>query len=324
MFFHVSRPSVRTMGRWAPFRYGMATTAPGSAIELAFTGSVATLYFDIENLTLPYPHLWICLDGGALFEVPVERYLRVQAPSNGEHFLKIVYKGARETANRWHHPLQGYVLFTGFEADGEGTLLEDTRKTIELVGDSITEGVLIDPQYAPNGENDQYNRPYQDDALATYGALLAKELDLIPLFCAYGAVGVTKGGCGGVPCAPALYDYCFEGARVGYAPADYVLINHGTNDQHNPHLFNEGYTALLDRVFARNPKAKVVVLVPFCGAFKRELEALIPTYCAQKKKTILLIDTTGWLPPDPLHPLRDGHIIASKKIAEIMRAHFDL
>ena len=38
-------------------------------------------------------------------------------------------------------------------------------------------------------------------------------------------------------------------------PADYVLINHGTNDRHNPHLFKESYTALLDRVFARNPQA---------------------------------------------------------------------
>ncbi|MBQ8399817.1 MAG: hypothetical protein IJX08_07620 [Clostridia bacterium] len=324
MFFHVSRPSVRTVGRWAPLRHGMATTAPGSTIELAFTGPFATLYFDIENLTLPYPHLWIGLDGGAHFEVPVERYLRVQAPTEGEHFLRIVYKGARETANRWHHPLQGYVLFTGFEAQGEGTLPADNRKTIELVGDSITEGVLIDPQYAPNIENDQYNRPYQDDSLATYGALLAKELDLVPLFCGYGAVGVTKGGCGGVPSAPELYDFCFEGAPVGYPPADCVLINHGTNDRHTPHLFKESYTALLDRVFARNPQAQVVALIPFCGAFKEELQALIPAYCAQKKKAILLIDTTGWLPPDPLHPLRDGHIFASKKSAEIMRAHLDL
>ncbi len=324
MFYNVSRPSMRFIGRWASLRYGMAATAPGSYIELAFKGNEVTLYFNINDLTLPFPHLFLELDEGDLYETAVDRYLRVRCKSAGDHFLRIYFKGARETANRWHQPLQGYVLFTGFEAQGEGSLPKDGRKTLELIGDSITEGVLIDPQYAPNGENDQYNRPYQDDALSTYGYLLAKELNLIPLFCGYGATGVTKGGCGGVPSAPETYPYCFENAPVGYPPADFTLINHGTNDRHNPHLFKEGYTALLDLVFARNENARVACIIPFCGAFAEELKELVPAYAKEKGKqdALLLVDTAGWLPPDPLHPLREGHALAAKRLAEILSSFF--
>jgi hypothetical protein len=323
MFYCADNPLIRYTGRWAPFKEGMATTAPGAFLELSFTGRLATLHFDVETLTLPFPHLWLELDGGALIEVPVDRYLKISAKEDGPHRLRIVYKSARETASRWKHPLQGYVLFLGFDANEALALPKDPRKRIEFVGDSITEGVLIDPHYAPNRENDQYNRPYQDDALGTYGALLAKKLDLVPINVGYGAVGVTKGGCGGVPSAPALYDFCFEDAPYNAPPADFVLINHGTNDRHqSPELFTECYKELLDLVFLRNEKAKVIVLVPFCGAFQKELKALVPAYCKEKGKEILLIDTEGWLPPEPLHPLREGHALAAEKIEAIFREHF--
>ena len=324
MFYNVNRPSIRFIGRWAPLRYGMAATAPGSYIELAFWGDEITLYFDIADLTLPFPHLFLELDEGDLYETPVDRYLKVRAKKASDHFLRIYFKSARETANRWQQPLQGYVLFTGFEAEREGTLPQDQRKTIELLGDSITEGVLIYPQYAPNSENDQYNRPYQDDALSTYGFLLAKKLNLIPLFCGYGATGVTKGGCGGVPSAQQTYPYCFENAAVSYPPADFTLINHGTNDQHNPHLFKEGYAALLDLVFQKNPGARVACLIPFCGAYRQALKELVPAYAKEngKEDHLILIDTEGWLPPQPLHPLKEGHALAAEKLFALLKDFF--
>lgn len=325
MFFSADDPHIRYIGRWAPLGPGLAATAPGAAIELSFYGSMATLHFDTEGLALPFPHLWLQVDNGALVETSVDRYLRVSSKEEGAHFLRIVYKGARETAARWHHPLEGFVLFCGLESDGICALSKDTRKTIEIVGDSITEGVLIDPSYAPNKENDQYNRPYQDDALATYGALLARKLDLVPLNVGYGAVGATKGGCGGVPSAPEAYPFCFEDAPYNAPPADFVLINHGTNDRHQtPALFVECYQRLLDLVYQRNPQAKVIVLVPFCGAFREELRRLVPAYNEANNRDVFLIDTEGWLPAEPLHPLRDGHRLAAERIAKIMKERYGL
>lgn len=324
MFYSANNAHIRYIGRWAALREGMATTAPGAFLELSFTGTLITLHFDIETLSHPFPHLWIELDGENLIEVPVDRYLKISAKETGRHRLRIVYKSARETAARWHHPLEGYLLFLGFEAAHISPLAPDFRRTIEFVGDSITEGVLIDPQYTPNTENDQYNRPYQDDALATYGALLAKKLDLIPINMGYGAVGVTKGGCGGVPSAPEAYPFCFENAPYMAASADFVLINHGTNDRHQPsELFVRCYENLLDLVYRRNPNAHVVALVPFCGAFKEELKKLIPKYNREKDKDVLLIEADTWLPPEPLHPLRDGHLLAAEHLEKIFREHFD-
>ena len=325
MFYKASSPLIRYIGRWAPLREGMATTAPGAYLECSFTGQAATLHFETKGLALPVPHLWIELDAGSMIELPIDRYLKISAKDGGIHHLRIVYKSARETAARWHHPLEGYLLFEGIEAENLLALPKDQRQTIELVGDSITEGVLIDPEYTPFPENDQYNRPYQDDALATYGALLAKKLDLIPINVGYGAVGVTKGGCGGVPSAPESYDFCFENAPYTAPAADFVLINHGTNDRHQPSaLFAECYEKLLDLVYKRNPKAKVVALVPFCGGFRKELLDLIPAYNEKKNRDVFLIDTEGWLAPEPLHPLRAGHLSAAEKIASAMAEHFNL
>ena len=324
MFFAYDHASVRFTGRWAPLTGGMATTAAGSKFEFAFKGTMAVMHFDIHNIPSALPHLWVSVDDSDMAEATVDHYMRVHCRADGEHRVTVIYKGGQETMNRWYHPLGGKVHFLGFDADDCAALPPQTKKTIELIGDSITEGVLIDAQYAPIPA-DQENRPYEDDFLATYGCLTATALGLEPLACAYGAVGATRTGCGAVPPAPDMYGFCFDGAPVTYPAADYVLINHGSNDRGVPvDTFTAAYRRLLDAVVAKNPHAKIAAITPFCGAFHDEIIALVADYNKEHGTDIFTVDTAGWLPPDPLHPLRPGHRKVADHLIPILREHFGL
>lgn len=324
MFFPCTDPSVRATGRFGLHDGKLTATAAGSKLEIAFSGCRCRLHFDLSWSTVPYPHLWMQVDGGARFETPLDRYLLVEC-SEGAHVLTIILKGEVEMQHRWHHPLVAKLALIGYEADAAGTLPSNGRPTIELIGDSITEGVLIDAGYAPDKTCDQYNRPYQDDVTATYAYQTALALGLEPLCGGYGAVGVTHGGCGGVPAAADMYPFCFEGVRVSYPHPDYVLINHGTNDSAaDPERFTAEYTRLLDAVYTAHPDTHVITLTPFCGSKRDALCALIPAYNRTNGRDVFLVDTAGWLPFEPIHPLRDGHTVAAEKLTAVLAAHFGL
>ena len=335
MFIHWYDPAVRLTGRWSrlaedgrdahvfiqPTARFTTATAPGSYFELAFTGENALLYFDLGYLGQPFPHLWLSLDGGARFEAPVDRYLRVEAASGGQHVLTVRYKGGMEMLPRWHQPLMGAISFIGAEAEGAGVLPEDKRPLIEFVGDSITEGVLTDADYdaAPANLIDQFNRPYQDDSCATYAFLTAQALNLRPMFDAYGAVGLTRTGCGSVPRAGLIYPYVFDGVEYTGEQPDVVLINHGANDRGaSAAEYIARYTELIEMIHSRNPRAVVVSLGAFCGAFDRELRALEKNYSATHEKGFHFISSLGWVPLEPLHPLRGGHRIIAEHLIPLL------
>ena len=339
-YIHWYDDCVRLTGRWsrltedvkephdyvqATARY-TATTAPGSYFELAFTGKTAWLQFDLGFLPHPQPHLWISVDGGARVEVPVDRYLRVEAPEEGNHVVKVLYKSGMEQLHRWHQPLFGRVAFLGAKVDGPGVLPEDNRRIIEFIGDSITEGVLIDVDYddQPADLIDQFNRTYQDDNCATYAALTAEALNLRPMFQAYGAVGLTRSGCGGVPRAGLLYPYVFE--RVPYTgeKPDIVMINHGANDRNmTAEEYIQRYEEFIDMVNERTPDAIIVCLGAFVGAYDAELRAFAEKYNASHTKPIHFISTKGWVPAEPLHPLRDGHRTIANNLIPLLKEIID-
>ena len=328
MWIPFDHDSVRLTGRWGVLQAeeGMTAvaTAAGATMEIAFRGELATMRFDMKGCEHPYPHLWIRVDGGAAVEAPLNAYLRVKAPTEGEHSLTVVYKGAVEAQNRWFTPLVGRVAFFGLEAEDVGTLSPDLRKTIEFVGDSITEGVLIDEFCRPFGEDDQPNRPSQDDVTATYAWLTAQALHLRPLFMGYGAVGLTQSGQGSVPAVGKAYPYCFDGMPVRYPSPDYVLINHGANDRFQEESAYIGnYRQLLDMVIASHPQAQVIVLSPFCGAFHESLGDMVAAYNRENHAHIVYVDTAGWIPAEPLHPHRDGHRIVAEHLTAILKTEIN-
>lgn len=311
--------AVRYVGRWVVDGNTAKTTAPGAYFDLAFGGQELVLHFETEWLLPPMPQLWISVDGGARIGVPLDRHLRVWANAPGNHVVRVIFKSANEMAHRWNEPFGGGVTFLGYDAEEAGSLLPaEEKKTIEFVGDSITEGILIDEAL---GEGMKwFGRSYQDDVTAGYAWLTAEALDLEPYFMGYGGVGVTKGGSGGVPRAQEAYPFCFAGEPVRYGQPDYILINHGANDRFRPaEEFCRGYRELLDVVTERNPAARVIVLAPFCGAHQEALEALVAEYQEQTGNNIGFIPTTNWVPAEPLHPDRKGHREISRRLAAELR-----
>lgn len=308
--------AARYVGRWIVSADGAKTTAPGAYFDLAFCGQELILHFETKWLLSPVPHLWVSVDEGARVEVPIDRHLRVHANTPGNHVVRVIYKSANEMAHRWYEPFGGGVEFLGWDAHGAGVLpLRQPQKTIEFVGDSITEGILIDEALGDGVK--WFGRPYQDDVTAAYAWLTAQELKLEPYIMGYGGVGVTKGGSGGVPRAQEAYPFCYDGRPVQYGSADYVLINHGANDRFSPEdAFCEGYRELLDVVIRRNPHSRIIVLAPFCGAHEDALEALVKEY---QNRDIAFIRTTNWISREPLHPDRAGHKEISRRLAEELR-----
>ncbi len=331
MVIPVSHESIRLTGRWdTTYPHRAVTTTTGAYIEFCFEGNMAVARFDINRNCRPLLHLWIQLDGGDMFEAQIDRYIRISAKTAGLHTCRIIYKGGSEDAHRWYQPLEGKVTFLGIQTEKPVAIPADERPVIEFIGDSITEGVLIDVDYCEGtkpafDEVGQFNRPYEDDVCATYAWLTAEALDLRPVFMGYGAVGVTRAGQGRVPAAQLAFPYNYENSPITYTPGQYVVINHGANDSGaSPERYRKGYMALLDAVLARNPEAKVVALSAFCGAQKDTLREAVADYNRENGTDVHFVNGSEWIPPQPLHPLRDGHQTVAQKLTPILRELFEL
>ena len=321
-------PAVRLTGRWSRNNPDCATaTANGSYFEFAFKGRVAVMHFDVTLNAAPYPHLYVEIDGESRVEAPLDSYLRVFAKdADANHVARVILKGSVEMQPRWFQPLVGRTALVGIEVEKRGVLPADDRKIVEFVGDSITEGVLIDADYAekPAYTWDQHNRVYQDDVTATYGWLTAEALNLRPIMMGYGAVGATRGGCGGVVKAASAYPFVYDGVPYTGEEPDYVVINHGANDRGaGAEKYLAGYEELLDVIAEKHPRAVLAALSPFCGAYAAELEALCKSYSEKHSRTVHFINGGVWIPAKPLHPLRGGHKIVAEHLIPVLKAVID-
>ncbi len=326
MFFEYEHPSVRTIGRWGChgwlFENSIATTACGAKLQIAFTGEMITLRFDTLYSAHPYPHMWMRLDDGAWVESTVEKFVRVRANCGGAHLLTVVYKSALEHQHRWNPQLVGKLAFEGYEAEGAGVLPPAPERYIEFVGDSITEGVEVDYNacVVQDFEVWQYNRPTQDDAMGTYAYLTAEALGYEPLIMGYGACGVTRMGCGGVPKAAEAYPFNFARSPISYPEPELIVINHGANDRIlNAEVYIKEYRGLLDVIRAIHSNSKLVVLSAFCGVWPEELRAMLSGYNREHGCDIAFIDSAGWIPAEPLHPNREGHRIVAEHLTNELR-----
>ena len=319
MFFDINSKSLRLTGRWHKTEKSATTTATGGKIEIAFDGCFAVLHFDTKTNEHPFPHLWIRVDGGAKIEVPLDKELRIETEENGKHYVEIIFKSAVENQHRWYEPLKAKVSFCGFEADGEGSIPADERKVIEFIGDSITEGVLIDAR--ENVDNlDMDLRVYEDDSMATYAYLTAEKLNMKPVIMGYGSVGMTRSGNGAVPKPLLSYPFCYNNAPYKDAGADIIVINHGANDRAaTEETYIKTYEEFLGLVRGRNSSARIVVLSPFCGVYSDSLNEMVKGFKEKNNDKIIFISTVGWIDKKPLHPLREGHRTVAEKLSGILK-----
>lgn len=323
MFFSASDERIRYTGRfgktvaWTP-NDNMTAVAPGSYFEFAFTGRFCELKFDLDLSYEPHGHVYIEVDGGARVEATIEKYLRLCAKDDGTHYVKVIYKSTVEQMNRWFQPLNNKMALQGIECDELVPLAPDNRKTIEIIGDSITEGVLVAENKVDIVE--QKSRPWQDDVTSTYGWILAEAMDLRPYFMGFGATSLHHGGCGCVPKASEQYLYNFNDSPKTFPSCDYILINHGANDRAAGNTprgdYLDNYADFLSLLRKENPNSTIVILSPFCGAMEDVLPDFVKKWNADNNDNVRYISSRGWVPLNPLHPLREGHATIGANLIE--------
>ena len=308
---------IRFSERWNVTEDKAVSTATGSTVEFIFKGDMAVLEFDTTFCRDPFPHLYVIVDNGAKIEVPIDKYIRIGA-DNGEHYVKLIIKSAVEGQHRWYEPMEAKVSLVEVEADDFSELPEDNRKTIEFIGDSITEGVLIDPYHEKF--KSVSDRVFQDDVTATYAWLTAEKLNLRPIIMGYGAVGTTRSGSGAVPKVYESYPCYSHNNPMPSANADYIVINHGTNDAaKEKDVVKPEYENFLKLVRDRNSKSKIICLTPFGGYHAELIDEIVKEHNEKYSDNVYYINSTGWIPKDPVHPLRDGHRIVAENLAEILK-----
>ena len=286
MFFDCSHEYIRYTGRFGKpggaATGNMIAAAPGAYFEFAFSGEAAELQFNTDLSYEPHGHVYIEVDGGARIESTVQKFIRIVAKGEGPHYVKVIYKSTVQQMNRWFNPPSAKLALVGIECDGLCELAPDNRKTIEIIGDSITEGVVVANRKVHM--HSMLNGPFEDDSTSTYGWLLAEAMNLRPYTMGFGGTALTHGGCGCVPRASEQYPYNFQGSPITFPSCDYILINHGTNDRAPGNVPNENYytayEAFLKQIRERNPKSEIVILSPFCGS----MDATLPDF-VEKFKT---------------------------------------
>jgi len=317
MIIKCNNDKIRYTGRWNINESSATSTANGNYFEFIYSGECAVIGFDTSYVRVPFPHVYISVDGGANVEVSLDRFVRISA-EEGEHKVCVILKGSVESQHRWFAPIEAKVSLLEIEADEFLDLPEDTRPVIEFIGDSITEGISIDVGYSNYGNN--RDMVYWDDSTAGYAWLTARTLNFRPVIMGYGCLGTTKGGAGGIPPVAESYKYYSDGYAMESQQADFIVINHGTNDRRaDKEIFKKRYFEFLCVVRERNPKAKIISLTPFSGCLAKEIKELVEKYNKEKDDTIFYIDTTGWIEPVPIHPLRIGHKTVSEKLSKIIR-----
>ncbi len=310
---------IRYTGRWNVGENATTSTANGSYFEFLYSGECVVIGFDTSYTRIPFPHIYISVDGGANIEVSLDRFVRISA-EKGEHRVCVIMKGSVESQHRWFSPVEAKVSLLEIEADEFLDLPEDTRPVIEFIGDSITEGISIDVGYSNyrNG-NDMI---YWDDATAGYAWRTAKALNFRPVIMGYGCLGTTKGGAGGVPPVAEAYKYYSDGYPIVSQQADFIVINHGTNDRGaDKKLFKRKYFEFLCVVRERNLKSKIISLTPFSGCLAKEIKEVVESYNNEKSDNVFFIDSTGWIEPEPIHPLREGHKTISENLSKIIKEY---
>lgn len=308
-------PKIRYTGRWRVTDSEAITTANGSYFEFSFCGECAVLRFDISNCKRPFPHIYISVDNGADIEVTVDSLIRISAEC-GTHSMRVIMKSSVEGQHRWYAPIESAVRFLGADADSFAVLPEDNRKIIEFIGDSITEGISIDVEYGDS-------MVYWDDSTAGYAWLTAKSLDMRPVIMGYGCLGTTRRGAGNVPPVNESYGFYSDGYETESANADFIVINHGTNDRNaDKDEFMHAYYEFLGTVRKRNPNSRIIALTPFCGALADEIKKSVDNFNEKNADDVFYINTAGWISPEPLHPLREGHKTVSARLTEIIKKNF--
>lgn len=329
--------SYRFFGRWDLRAAGRAVTVnSGSYVRTRFSGAGLSASFDISLNQPAYnatgkpplgkgslPTIAWRIDDGAWREAEVAATVRLaEALPPGKHTVLLMVRGLDEHQSRWKAPLTASVTFTGFVTDRGGKLEKPLSAwvkpalTLEFLGDSITEGVIVDEGRAGVVDGIPFTWPWLSDALRSYAAQTALALGAEWRQVGFGATGLAHGGSGGAPGALESFDLFYDGCPRDRWQPDIVVVNQGTNDGGMPgDAYQALYAKYLAKIRSAYPKAWIVALRPFVGAQAASIKAAVD---AAGDARIRYVDTTGWY-DGPIHPNIDGSAAIAKRLTAALK-----
>ena len=310
-------------GRWdrrQPER--VITVNSGSSIKARFEGTGMIALFDTAVNQLPFPTIAWRIDGGSWQEAEIAPSVTLaEKLSPGPHDLFLMARGLDEHQSRWASPLIASITLTDLTPTAGRfiPLLVETGPKLEFLGDSITEGVLVHDEMLK-----ETPWPWLTDGRLSYAGLTAMELHAQWRQVGFGGQGVTRGGSGGIPAASDTLNFFYKDCPRDDWQPDAVIINQGTNDRGvKPDFFKPIYAAYLKQIRTAYPKAKIIAIIPFCGAQSESIKAVIQERHQDQDTQSYVIDASQWLRhedyTDGLHPNVRGGEKAAKQLAAELR-----
>jgi len=301
--------TIHYYGRWNHLADRAITVNTGSHVVARFTGTGVSARFDVTLNQTPNPTLTWRIDADEWQEGELAATLPLGTGlAAGTHEVTLMVRGLNEFQARWTPPLVSSLTFLGFDVT-DGALEvspRPVRPKIELLGDSITQGVNLWPS-RPGMDTPCWR---QDGRLA-YASQTAQALGAEWRQVGFGRQGLLIGGNGGVPTANDAFNFIYQGVPRDAWQPDLVTINQGTNDGGAAAAdFRAAYTAFVTTIRAAYPDAKIAAMRPFNGAHAAEIQAEVTARNAAGDARVYYIDTTGWLVAadftDGLHPNAQG------------------
>jgi lysophospholipase L1-like esterase len=314
--------TIHYYGRWNRLADRAITVNTGSHVVARFTGTGVSARFDVTLNQTPNPTLTWRIDAGEWQEgelaatMPLGRGL-----VEGTHEVTLMARGLNEFQTRWTPPLVSSLTFLGFDVANGALEMSPrpVRTKIELLGDSITEGVNLWPT-----RTGMDTPCWRADGRLAYASQTAQALGVEWRQVGFGRQGLLIGGNGGVPTANDAFNFIYQGVPRDEWQPDLVTINQGTNDGGATAAdFRTAYTEFVTTIRAAYPGAKIAAMRPFNGAHAAEIEAEVTARNAAGDARIYYIDTTGWLVAadftDGLHPNAQGSQKATASLVTAIR-----
>jgi lysophospholipase L1-like esterase len=187
---------------------------------------------------------------------------------------------------------------------------------IEFLGDSITEGVLVQEGRAGVAKDIPLAWPWLSDARMSHVCLTAMKLGAAWRQVGFGGTGLAHGGSGGAPGALDTFNFFHAGCPRDAWQPDVVVVNQGTNDATmEADEYQPLYARYLAMIRTACPKAQIVAVRPFCGAQEVSIKAVVEACNAAGDSRVYYIDSTGWY-DGPIHPDAAGSIVLADKLTD--------
>ncbi|WP_273706556.1 SGNH/GDSL hydrolase family protein [Leuconostoc mesenteroides] len=278
---------------WGKTSNGFVTTQFGAALEFMVQGAQkVTLKFakKYESLSLV-----LSLNGENWHEINVENNVLKLSVTDG-HYILLVRSIAGNQMTLWTNPI---TLVSGQIDSGELAPIATNVNYITFIGDSITAGEEM-IEHEPHPE-------------LSYPELIAEILHKPLARIGYGGSGLTPSAPFQEPTAVEALWHVAPNVERPRVSSDLVIVNYGTNDYNYSATVQDfcfGLRVYLLELIKRFHDAKIVILVPFNGAFKKVFEQEIKRF-----DCFVLLDTTPWkISPQQVHP----NILEHERVAKLL------